>query len=421
MASRRTRPRRRSSRVRAYRRFRVFLRIVKAVTTFVLFLAAMTAAFFFAESRLAPEPQAEQLVPSSAAVQQLTQLSRELDEVNRELAQRIEEQSDKEVDPASSVWQIVVYFFTGFADYEPQTAAGKFIAVIVFIVGIGIVATITGRLASHFVKKDLEIHMPEQMSDHIVICNWNDRGDRIVTELHSEQGVPDTEIIVIADQEINQSEYKQKSAYDLVTFIRSDPSLHDVLRVCQVHQARSVIIIADETTHTEDPDSNSALIALAINRLSEDAGLRRPHIVAEALNHRRIQHLKDAGADEVVCAHDFGLGILAQCSIHHHLSEVYNRLLTYSDQTNEIYVIDEIPERFHGLSFADASILFAQNRKCNNPAILIGVKREGEIFLNARQDHPSQKLGEIRPGDHLIAIAFDRPNLKSFKLDLKTG
>lgn len=252
------------------------------------------------------------------------------------------------------------------------------------------------------------------MCRHIVICNWNDRGDRVVTELHSQQGVPDTEIVILAPKELNEKEYRSKPAYHKVTFINSDPSMHNVLRVCNAHRARAVVLIADETRHVEDPDGNSALIALAINRLSGNTGLPRPHIVAEALDHRRIQHLHDAGVDEVVCAHDFGLGILAQSSIHPGLTEVYNRLLTYSEGTNEIYIIDEVPERFHGLDFAEAAKVFANNRDTDNPSILIGVKRDGEIFLNARQDHRGTKLGLIQPKDQLICIPFDLPDLSRF-------
>jgi len=106
-----------------------------------------------------------------------------------------------------------------------------------------------------------------------------------------------------------------------------------------------------------------AFFALAINRLCDDAGIHRPHIVAEALDHRRIKHLKDAGVDEVICAHDFGLGILAQCSINPGLSTVYNSLLTCSDTTNEIYIVGDVPERFCGLTFAEALVVFAQQRE----------------------------------------------------------
>ena len=384
----------------------------RVVGTFLAFIALMTLVFYIAEHSHEP---AETTDPDPASLaEQLEGIRAQMEAAQTDLARLAEVVPAEEEGAGKTIWQILVYFFTGFGDYEPQTALGKFIAVIVFIVGIVLVATLTGRIASYFVAQDLEHKMPDELQDHIVICNWNDRGDRVVTELHSQQGVPDTEIVILAPKDLNEREYRSKPAYHKVTFINSDPSMHDVLRVCNAHRARAVVLIADETRYVEDPDGNSALIALAINRLSGNTGLPRPHIVAEALDHRRIQHLHDAGVDEVVCAHDFGLGILAQSSIHPGLTEVYNRLLTYSESTNEIYIIDEVPERFHGLDFAEAAKVFANNRDTDNPSILIGVKRDGEIFLNARQGHYGTKLGLIQPKDQLICIAFDLPDLARF-------
>lgn len=317
-----------------------------------------------------------------------------------------------------AVWKILVYFCTGFGDYEPETPGGKFVAVLVFIVGIGLVATITGRIASYFVRKDQEIKMPKDIREHIIICNWNDRGDRVVSELHSFDGLPDVEIVVIAPHEINTAEHDKKPWYQHVTFINSDPSFHDVLRVCRAQRARSVILLSDETNHTDDPDGNSALIALAIHRICQTEGTAAPHIVAEAVDHRRIQHLRDAGVNEVVCSQDFGLGILAQTAIHEGLSEVYNRLLTYSEETNEIYMIEKAPLRFHGMTFQELSMIFAQNRDQHNPSILIGVKRDGDIFLNPCADSSRGKmLGTIRGGDQLIVVSWEPPDVSQIRVD----
>jgi len=195
----------------------------------------------------------------------------------------------------------------------------------------------------------------------IAICNWNERGDRIVTELHAAEAEPGTEIVIVTDKPVDESELRKKKEYENVYFIRSDPQLHDVLRRAQITQANSVIILADGRTPAAD--ARSALIALAIPTLWEEEEAERkkkakrqredvsgaqgskqdaapcPHIIVEAVNQRKSQHLKDAGADEVICAADYGLGILAQCAIEAKLSFVYQRLLTYSGDTNEIYTV----------------------------------------------------------------------------------
>ncbi|MCD5383424.1 NAD-binding protein [candidate division WOR-3 bacterium] len=147
----------------------------------------------------------------------------------------------------------------------------------------------------------------------------------MVKELHKPQAEPKTEIVIVTDREINEAELRKNKAYERVFFIRSDPILHYVLKASRVNLAKSVVILANE--ESPDPDANSALIALAIIKLCNTGP--RPHIVTEAINHRKIEHLRDAGVGEVICATDYGLGLLAQCALHAKLSTVYNNLLSY--------------------------------------------------------------------------------------------
>jgi voltage-gated potassium channel len=70
-----------------------------------------------------------------------------------------------------------------------------------------------------------------------------------------------------------------------------------------------------------------------------------------------------AGVDEIICASDFQYGIIAQCGIlgrYGKLSEVYQQLLTYTDNTNELYIIppEKVPPALFGKTFGDACLAF---------------------------------------------------------------
>jgi Trk K+ transport system NAD-binding subunit len=191
-----------------------------------------------------------------------------------------------------------------------------------------------------------------------------------------------------------------------VYFVRSDPTLHEVLRRARAHLARSVIILAD--SECSDPDAKTALISLAITKLEEN--LRRtPHIVAEVISHQKIQHLLNAGVDEWVCSTEFGLGILAQCALAGKLSEVYQQLLRYSKDTNEIYLVDcaHYPESLLGSSFEEVARILNEGRDPGNPTILLGIKRDDHPILNPR----AGEFDTLRAGDALIVMAFDQPDL----------
>ena len=251
--------------------------------------------------------------------------------------------------------------------------------------------------------------MPKELDSHIVICNWHERADRIVKELHSPLAAPETDVIVITERFIHEQELRLSPEYEKVFFVASNPTLHDVLRRARAHAASSVIILTDD--EYADPDAKTALIALALTRLTRELP-QKPHVIAEVMNHHKIQHLLDAGVDEWVCSHDYGLGILAQSALYGKLSEVYQQLLTYSSETNEIYMVDDAhyPQTFVGKTFGEIADILNHQKQAENPAILLGVKRSDRVILNPKPG----EFDRFRSGDFLIVMAFDPPNFRYF-------
>ncbi|MCP4397737.1 MAG: potassium transporter [bacterium] len=319
---------------------------------------------------------------------------------------------ERQYDPSMGLFdafRIVLVFFLGEYGDTPKTEIGRVLSVLLFILGIVVVAALIGKIASIFVDLKMEVKMPKGMKRHIVLCNWHVRGDRIIKELHSPLAAPDTDIIVITQRDFNEAELRLSPAYEQVYFIRSDPTLHDVLRKARAHHAKSVIILA--APDCADPDAQTALISLAITKLERDVE-HKPHIIAEVINPHKVQHLIDAGVDEWVCSADFGLGILAQSALFGKLSDVYQQLLTYSEETNEIYLLDDekYPASFFGKTFQAVSALLNEDRRVKNPIILLGVKRQEQVMLNPK---PSD-FNVFQEGDSLIVMSFDPPDLRGF-------
>ena len=311
-----------------------------------------------------------------------------------------------------SFWSATAYIVSGFEDRPPVTSGGRVISVLMFVVAVSLFGLIAGKFASVFIRKEIR-KMPTELNQQIIICNWSDKGDRIVKELHASQAEPDTEIIVITDTEVNEEELRKSSAYRNVYFVKSDPVMHSVLRASRVDRAKCVILLVDD--ESPDADAKSALIALAICRLCEQCE-KKPHIVAQAKNHRKIRHLKDAGVEEVICSGDLGLGVLAQCALHAKLSSVYDQLLTYGDDTNEIYVVSrsKLPDWLVGHTYVEVGQVMNQNREPENPAILVGLRREGTVLLNPRRirgQEEEERVELIEEGDALIVMAYDPPDL----------
>jgi voltage-gated potassium channel len=309
---------------------------------------------------------------------------------------------------AFDAFRIVLVFFLGEYGDTPATKVGQFVSVIAFVLGIVVVAAFIGKIAAVFVELKMEVKMPKGLERHIIICNWHEQGDRIVKELHSSLAAPDTDIIIVTEAAVDEAELRQSPEYERVYFIRSDPTMHEVLKRARAHHAKSVIVLSDPTC--SDPDAKTALISLAITKLERDQP-EKPHIVAEVCNPHKIQHLVDAGVDEWVCSTDYSLGIIAQAALYGKISTVYQQLLTYSAETNEIYLVEseKYPRTFVGKSFKTVAAMLNDLRNSENPVILLGIKRDGEVILNPKET----EFDTVQQGDSLIVMSFDQPDLSN--------
>jgi len=275
--------------------------------------------------------------------------------------------------------------------------------------------------------------MPKDISKHIVICNWNEKGEKIIEEIHSPLAGPQIDIIVISNPRPKNEEELRNNfprEYSNVEFREGNPILHETLKRANAHMAKSVIILAGSTG---EPDSESALTALVIStlwknrieeeinkrvkssgsgdeireKIEEEEDFRKPRIIVEVLEHRKMQHLRDAGADDVICAADYAIGILAQSALNEKLSDVYHDLLTYREHTTEIYIVDnpEVSLWLEGKTFIEVAKFFLENRCKVNPAIPIGYRRGKEIFVNPKKDV------NFTCHDCLIVMAYELPDL----------
>ncbi|MCK5000738.1 MAG: TAXI family TRAP transporter solute-binding subunit, partial [Anaerohalosphaera sp.] len=319
-----------------------------------------------------------------------------------------------------SFWSIIVYILSGFENRSPMTGVGRALSMMVFIMGMCMSGLIVGKITSHIVIMHKETRMPTDLKKHIVICNWNERGARIINEIHSKQAEPETDIIVITEKKTDEKKLRgeNKRYFQNVFFVEGNPVFHSILKYAKLKSAKTVLVLADEDI--PDPDAKSAMVTLAVQQFMEEYDLDI-RIVVETINHRTIPHIKKAGAHEVICADDFGLGILAQSTLHNELSKIYYELLQYSNDTNEIYIVDHQKcPKLLGKSFLECLDIVNSSRSPNNPVILLGIRRGSKVILNPKcqmVENEGQDIGVFRHDDALIVMAFNPPNLSHLSLE----
>ena len=72
-----------------------------------------------------------------------------------------------------------------------------------------------------------------------------------------------------------------------------------------------------------------------------------------------------------------------------------------------IYYYEQLGKHFLYI----AQYIEEKTMKTDNPAILLGIKREEELFLNPVRGVPvSDVIGELKPDDILVLMAHNQPN-----------
>lgn len=244
-----------------------------------------------------------------------------------------------------------------------------------------------------------------ELKDHIVVCNWNNKGDPLIKEVHAKIVKDKRPIVIISEQgeSIQFPEHEDAPEYEDIYVINGDPANEIIQKRANIQHAYTTVILADPT-QGELADAKSILIAMGIRSVCEELDVTKTYIAVEGISPQNIEHLRRAGADEIISAGDFSSLLLAQTSLVHGLSKVYQNLLTISEETNEIYLIP-IPKEYIGKRFSDLGANIFSSRDSRNPVIPIGVKSGDRVLLNPK----SSVFNNFQKDDEVIVIAFEHP------------
>jgi voltage-gated potassium channel len=242
---------------------------------------------------------------------------------------------------------------------------------------------------------------------HVVICGWNERGYNIIQQLHQDV-IKDKKPILIVSEDISGIVFTDDDVYNNVYIVNGDPSNAKILRRANIADADTAIILS-ESKEIASADVKCLTIALAIESLNA-----RVHTVVELMDPNNKEHFQRAGVDEVIAASEITEKLLAQGAVTHGISKVFLNLLTYSEQTNEVYKLP-LPESWDQLSFGQLL-----NHLIEHQVILVGVTRveapeaetkqlklEEEFIINPGSDY------QLRRGDNILVVAFSEPDVET--------
>ncbi len=289
-------------------------------------------------------------------------------------------------------WSVVTMTTVGYGDISPVSAGGRLVGVVLMVFGIGLLGMFTATMATIFIEnRFLEGKgvKPVKVKQHLLICGWSYKAERIVVELRADRKAEKSPIVVI-------SEFHEKPVLDdnNLYFVNGVVTKDTLARANSQH-AFAAIILADEQVEHHVRDAKTILDTLTIKTISPSL-----YACVELVDRSNMEHAKRARADEIIVTGELSTNLLVQAALDHGVTRVITELLT-NHIGNDIFKISP-PQSLVGKSFLD--VLTTLKRDYNLIALAIEQMSEGQFLAN-----PSNSC-IITEADKIVVIGTERLN-----------
>ena len=290
-------------------------------------------------------------------------------------------------------WTLVTAFTVGYGDKVPLTSGGRIVAVLVMLFGIGLLAMITGRIASWLVafkiKEGSGLADQKKIKKHFVICGWKNEMVSVLEDiLRINPHFSDEDIVVVSTVEQAKMEsLRSNPNLQNVRFVRGDYVDENVLLRANIKKSARTLVLADTSSQASDQevDARTVMTVLTIKTLSRDI-----YTCAELIDSKFKRYLENVHCDEIILSREHNRILLANATAASGIAHIVQELLEVGGGR---LITKDFPVRYVGDSFANLSRYFMEGEK----GILIGLlENTGNIYERKREAlHEAQKTPDI--------------------------
>ncbi|MCE4623244.1 MAG: potassium channel family protein [Caldisphaeraceae archaeon] len=241
-----------------------------------------------------------------------------------------------------SFWFVIQTITTvGYGNTPIVSFWGKVNAILLMLFGIGSLSLFIASFTDVLVESDIARKFGELkaiVSNHNIICNWNEIGEELVSELLKET---DKDIVLIA--ETPSPPLKE------IDFVKGSCLKEDDLKKANVEKAEGAIILADARDASVNPtaiDAKTILAGLRIKKLNSNC-----HVVAELLSSESVEYAKMVGIDDYIIRGYVSAKLLSKTLNNPKVSQVIDLIIS-ARSGDEIFE-EELPECLKGKKYKD--------------------------------------------------------------------
>jgi voltage-gated potassium channel len=184
-------------------------------------------------------------------------------------------------------WAIVTVATVGYGDISPQTTGGRSIAIVLILIGLGVLSFFVSIIVSAFNEEMDELRESSiyselnRFNEFIIICGFGRVGQHIARQLEKDQ----LHFVIIDTREANVSKAKRLG----YLVIHEDASRNGVIQNAGINNGATAVIC------TTGDDVINVYITLTSRHLNPDI-----RIISRANNQDNVNKLYQAGATNVI-------------------------------------------------------------------------------------------------------------------------
>jgi voltage-gated potassium channel len=243
-------------------------------------------------------------------------------------------------------WTMTTVATVGYGDVSPTTVNGKIFAMLLYIVGIGLMTIFIGKVIDFFsIRKRLkeEGKLKVTTVNHIILINWTKKAEITLEELL--KTFQNNRIVII-----DESLPKTPILHEQVEFVNGDPANHDVLNQANLLKCKSVMVFSPDGLMTaSQSDGHTLLIASMIEGIGKEYN-QNIYTICEVSDSKHINAFVHANVEEFITANDTAANLAARSILFNGSSEIIRQLT--SQQGYDLY---SIPKEKEWQTYADAS------------------------------------------------------------------
>jgi voltage-gated potassium channel len=300
---------------------------------------------------------------------------------------------DTFTDPFVALWWVMTTLTTvGYGDLAPSTVPGRIYAIFLFLVGIGLIGVVIGKIIDSldaFTRRREEGRMKFTGKDHIIMIGWGKKTEYALEELNHSEYAGDLVLVDILP--------KSPCSLDRLHYVQGAPADDATLLKANITRARSVIIFADPQIHDVSlVDGKTLLIATAVERLAPQV-----HTTVEIMDERNIQNFRHIQVNDFLLSGE----TISRLAVRSALSESHGRIISQLISRAHGDDLFEIQPVSRWKSYRDAYLELLEHG-----ATLIADR--GNMAINRNLDHSI-------PKDARLQIICDKSTYQSLLANFK--